>query len=104
MNETILRCSLPTLSADAKFGPLVEGCRDDFTITFEQYFLSIVPSVLFLLLAPIRANTLRKRQARVGGHVLRYTKLVCILRQNLSFNTNIHRRPLVSSLHYNSLL
>ncbi|KAF2659533.1 P-loop containing nucleoside triphosphate hydrolase protein [Lophiostoma macrostomum CBS 122681] len=79
MNESAqLHCSLPTLSADGKFGPLIDECRDDFTITFEQYFLSIVPSVLFLLLAPIRANVLRKRQARVEGQVLRYVKLVAI--------------------------
>ncbi|KAF2108606.1 P-loop containing nucleoside triphosphate hydrolase protein [Lophiotrema nucula] len=76
MNRT--RCDISPLSADAAFGPIVEGCRHDFTFTFEQYFFSIVPSILFLLLAPIRANTLRKRRNRVGGNVLRTLKLVAI--------------------------
>ncbi|KAJ3490459.1 hypothetical protein NLG97_g5781 [Lecanicillium saksenae] len=41
---------------DDRLGPLVTGCRDDFdfTKTFEQLFLSIAPSILFLLVAATR--------------------------------------------------
>jgi ATP-binding cassette, subfamily C (CFTR/MRP), member 1 len=78
MNSTRPQCNVPPLSADAAFGPVVEGCRFDFTFTFEQYFFSIIPSVIFLLLAPIRVNILRKRQTRVGGTYLRAAKLVCV--------------------------
>ncbi|KAF2257693.1 P-loop containing nucleoside triphosphate hydrolase protein [Lojkania enalia] len=72
------RCNVSPLSADAAFGPIVRGCRFDFTFTFEQYFFSIVPSVVFLLLAPIRINTLRKRKARVQGQAWRSIKLSAI--------------------------
>lgn len=75
MNEsTQLRCDL---SRDAAFGPIIEGpCRVDFTFSFEQYILSIVPSIIFLGLAGIRANVLRKRKTQVAGVVLRTSKLV----------------------------
>jgi ATP-binding cassette subfamily C (CFTR/MRP) protein 1 len=64
-------------SADSAFGPIVSGCRDDFdfTIAFEQYFFSIVPSVTLLLFAPFRLRTLSRRNARVGGAAFKYTKL-----------------------------
>ncbi|KAF2001413.1 multidrug resistance-like protein [Amniculicola lignicola CBS 123094] len=75
MNETT---RLECLSADAAFGPIIDGCRNDFTFTFEQYFFSVIPSVLLLLLTPIRANTLWKRRSKVGGTGLRSIKLVVI--------------------------
>ncbi|KAF2734747.1 putative multidrug resistance protein [Polyplosphaeria fusca] len=37
-----------------------------------------MPSVLFLLLAPIRVNTLRKRRVRVAGNAFRALKLITI--------------------------
>lgn len=70
-------CGVPSLSADAAFGPIVDGCRPDFTFTFEQYFFSLIPSVIFLLVAPLRVNTLRKRETKVGANHLRLIKLVC---------------------------
>lgn len=76
MNETAqLHCSF---SADAAFGPVVEGCRDgfDFTMSFEQYFLSLVPSVLFLVAATFRLRFLRKQKSQVEGKLLRSIKLV----------------------------
>lgn len=38
-----------TRDADGAFGPAVVGCRGnfDFTITFEQYFFSLTPSVYY---------------------------------------------------------
>ncbi|KAH7118766.1 multidrug resistance-like protein [Dendryphion nanum] len=77
MNETAhLRCD--TLAADGAFGPIIDGCRRDFTFTFEQYIFSIVPSVIFLLVAPMRINALRKRQTAVGGKPFRSIKLIAI--------------------------
>ncbi|KAF2478209.1 multidrug resistance-like protein [Lindgomyces ingoldianus] len=77
MNETThLQCSP---SVDEAFGPIVEGCRRDFTFTFEQYVFSILPSVLFLLFAPLRVQVLRKRESTVGGKPLRSLKLLTTL-------------------------
>lgn len=72
---TYLHCSP---SADAAFGPAVEGCRNnfDFTLTFEQYFFSVVPSILFLIIASLRVEFLRKKKNLVHGKSLRFIKLV----------------------------
>lgn len=63
---------------DGAFGPIVHGCRSDFdfTLAFEQYFFSIVPSAIFLLAAPIRIGWLRKTPAKVDGSSLRTAKVV----------------------------
>jgi ATP-binding cassette, subfamily C (CFTR/MRP), member 1 len=71
--------ALPCLpSADSVFGPVVDGCRDnfDFTIAFEQYFFSIVPSAILLLAAPVRLRILSGKSRRVGGNTLKFFKLV----------------------------
>lgn len=75
MNETA-SCN------DAAFGPVVQGCRDDFdfTLAFEQYIFTLVPAVVFLLAAPVRIASLRKTAARVEGQVLRVAKLVSLRR------------------------
>lgn len=41
---------------DDAFGPAVGDCRGgfDFTLLFEQSILSIAPSALFLLVAPVK--------------------------------------------------
>lgn len=77
MNSS-LNCSL---NADDAFGPSVDGCRDDFdfTIAFEQYFFSLVPSVLLLLVAPWRLQILSRMHQKVNGSGLRVIKLVGIL-------------------------
>ena len=71
MNETA-SCN------DAALGPVVQGCRDDFdfTLAFEQYIFTLVPAVVFLLVAPLRIASLRKTAARVEGQFLRVSKLV----------------------------
>ncbi|KAI0401333.1 ABC transporter-like protein [Xylaria palmicola] len=63
-----------TICDDAAFGPTVTGCRGnfDFTLLFEQAFLSIAPSALFLLfaagrLAVLLARTRGKRQITGTG-------------------------------------
>lgn len=64
---------LPT--ADATFGP-VQDCRPfDFTITFEQYFFSILPAVIFILAAPLRLRSLSKSPCLVAGSVFQSCKV-----------------------------
>ncbi|KAK9424900.1 putative ABC multidrug transporter [Seiridium unicorne] len=62
---------------DASIGPAVIGCRGDFdfTITFEETVLSILPSAFFVLLAAWRLWTLVKLQPVVQGHAFQYFKL-----------------------------
>ena len=66
------------ISADAVFGPAVEGCRDnfDFTFAFEDYFFSIAPSAILLLLTPLRLRHLFPKRRRVRGDAFKYAKLV----------------------------
>jgi ATP-binding cassette subfamily C (CFTR/MRP) protein 1 len=70
-------------TADSAFGPAVNGCRQDFdfTLAFEQYFFSIVPSVLLLLLAPLRLKTLVRVRPKIRGSNFKFIKLVsnCML-------------------------
>ncbi|KAF3228981.1 hypothetical protein TWF191_002091 [Orbilia oligospora] len=76
--SAFLDASVCSIAADALFGPVVQGCRDgfDFTFAFEQYFLSIVPSVVGLLLAVPRVRVLRTRKSVVAkGGTLKGTKL-----------------------------
>lgn len=65
---------------DASFGPAVEGCDRtfDFTVAFEESILSIVPSVLLILVAPIRILLLKDQRRRVGGRAFQRAKLVRI--------------------------
>lgn len=63
---------------DSFFGPAVTGCRGnfDFTIFFEATILSILPSALFILLAPWRFWQLKSRSCVVTGQALWYSKAV----------------------------
>jgi hypothetical protein len=64
---------------DNLFGPQVEPCLRsfDFTLRFENLLLSIAPSAIFLLIAPIRIYSLRNTQKRVvGGSAFQIVKLV----------------------------
>lgn len=64
---------LPT--ADAAFGP-VQDCRHfDFTITFEQYFFSILPAVIFIFVAPFRLRSLSQSPSLVAGSIFQFCKL-----------------------------
>jgi ATP-binding cassette subfamily C (CFTR/MRP) protein 1 len=66
-----------TTCDDAAFGPTVHGCRKfDFTIAFEVYIFSIVPSTIFMLIVPLRLAFLSRFRAKVEGHPFRYSKLV----------------------------
>jgi hypothetical protein len=76
MNTSQLVICLP--SADSAFGPVVNGCRDnfDFTFAFGQYFFSIVPSLILLLAAPFRLRFLSRKQREVNGNTFKFVKLV----------------------------
>lgn len=57
--------------SDGSFGPTIgsPSCRGgfDFTLTFEDGVLSLLPQTLLLLLAPLRLATLRRRRRRVAA-------------------------------------
>ena len=63
---------------DDSFGPAVSGCRGDFdfTLTFEEIILSIVPSVCFILLAGLRIIQLSRKPTVLSGHWFQAIKLV----------------------------
>ena len=109
MNVTEFFESCPP-SADGAFGPAVQGCRDDFdfTLAFEDYFFSIVPSAIFLLLAPVRVQQLFSKRQRVHGDTFKYTKVVRQHRHSVSIRCAInkacgHRQFLGFSPFYSSL-
>ena len=67
-------------NGDINFDPQVEPCLRafDFTVQFEDIFLSIAPSALFILIAPVRIYFLAKVPRRVvGGSTFQILKLVC---------------------------
>lgn len=62
----------PPICNDHLFGPVVSGCSGrtfDFTRTFEDIFLSLVPNTLFLITALVRIGYL-VRQVRVANGLL----------------------------------
>ncbi|CAM1511520.1 Fc.00g090330.m01.CDS01 [Cosmosporella sp. VM-42] len=69
------------LTADEAFGPIVsDDCRHgfDFTLTFEQSILVILPASLLVLAAPVRLFQLRNAPVKVAGQRLRFAKLAAI--------------------------
>lgn len=65
-------------AADGQFGPAVKGTRGDFdfTLLFENGFLAIVPSSLFLLAALWRAHSLYGSTKKVAASWARLQKIV----------------------------
>ncbi|KAI0113784.1 multidrug resistance-like protein [Nemania sp. FL0031] len=68
-------------SADASFGPVLYGdnrgvdCRSfDFTIAFEQYFFSIAPAAILIVVASLRLGHLSKSPSVVAGNWFRLAK------------------------------
>ncbi|KAK7744423.1 hypothetical protein SLS62_010147 [Diatrype stigma] len=74
-----------TICDDTAFGPTVTGCRGnfDFTLLFEQAFLSIAPSAIFLLCAAGRLGALlprtRARKRQVTGTGFQRIKLATVV-------------------------
>ncbi|GKT96370.1 LOW QUALITY PROTEIN: ABC transporter [Colletotrichum tofieldiae] len=60
---------------DDYFGPQVRGYFD-FTVLFEQSMLSILPTALFILLAPFRVTYLLRNDARIRPGRVLWLKLV----------------------------
>lgn len=67
---------------DTTLGPFVSGCRGnfDFTLLFEETVFSILPSACFLILSAYRLWSLRRRPVVDGSAILKYSKLVSLLR------------------------
>lgn len=63
------------MASDDKFGPQVPGIFD-FTLLFEQSILSLLPTVLFIVVAPLRILPLLRRESRVKPGPLLWAKLV----------------------------
>lgn len=63
---------------DNAFGPAIaEQCRSfDFTLYFEQLFLSLLPSTCLVLISPARIWQLVHDGVKVGPGGLRWLKLV----------------------------
>lgn len=70
-------------AADDQFGPAVKGTRSsfDFTLLFENTFLSIVPSTIFLFAALLRARSLYGSSKKVASSWTRLQKIVCLLQK-----------------------
>ncbi|KAL0937343.1 ABC multidrug transporter [Colletotrichum truncatum] len=64
-------------AADDYFGPQVNGYFD-FTVLFEQSILSILPTALLILLAPIRITWLLRNDVHVRSGKLLWLKLAAI--------------------------
>jgi ATP-binding cassette subfamily C (CFTR/MRP) protein 1 len=69
-------------TVDETFGPWAgTQCRGsfDFTLRFEEVFLSAVPLALVLIVVPFRLWYLCKKQNKVKRSKLLFWKLVCIV-------------------------
>jgi ATP-binding cassette subfamily C (CFTR/MRP) protein 1 len=67
-----------SIQVEDKFGPAVEGCYDglDFTLYFEEAFLSILPICVFVAATLIQLYRLHQQSAKVRDGALRILKLV----------------------------
>lgn len=65
---------------DFTIEPFVLGCRGDFdfTILFEHFVLSVIPSVCFLVLSVHRIWRLHRRRIIIHGHFLFQSKAVSL--------------------------
>jgi ATP-binding cassette, subfamily C (CFTR/MRP), member 1 len=62
-------------TADDSLGPF-SNCRFDFTLLFEQYFLSGIPSAILLLACTIRIHQLHRQDQKVAKNHMGLSKLV----------------------------
>ncbi|KAI9826794.1 MAG: hypothetical protein M1819_007265 [Sarea resinae] len=67
-----------TIAVEDSFGPQEKYCLGgfDFTLLFEETFLSIAPNGLFLIAALLRSFVLFKERTKVNREVLYWLKLV----------------------------
>jgi len=92
-------------SADNHFGPVVSPqCRDfDFTLYFEQAFLSLTPSVIFIFASLVYLPTLTRQTTKVRTDRLHGVKLVGVSVREKGLVTDGLRR-LLPSMQLRSLL
>jgi ATP-binding cassette subfamily C (CFTR/MRP) protein 1 len=85
LNQSLAMAALSVRNCapvDDTFGPWAgPDCRSgfDFTLLFEEVFLSILPLALIISIAPFRIFYLWRRQIKVRKSKLLFTKLVCSL-------------------------
>lgn len=60
---------------DQTFGPMYPE-RDDFTLSFEDYILIILPAVLMIIFTPFQLRKLLRRPSSVGSGSLLWAKMV----------------------------
>lgn len=72
-----------TQEEDSRFGPTVRRCRSqfDFTLYFEEWILTILPSIVFIVLALARGCHLRRQRDVVRAGWPRTAKLVRLQHQ-----------------------
>jgi len=77
-NPPLIAMDFLSCVEDDSFGPAVHGCRDnfDFTIKFENIFLTIIPNCFFIVIALGRIIILSRRSKVINGPILRRIKLV----------------------------
>jgi hypothetical protein len=76
-NYTVTLAVHANANANDSFGPAASG-RFDFTLLFEDIFLSLVPSILLLSLAIWRVANLNKQPLKVKNSPLYEGKLVSV--------------------------
>jgi len=62
---------------------VVQDHRFDFTLLFEQSILSILPSVVLLLLVPVRLYQLRRSPLKTVPDPLQHAKFVIVHTSNV---------------------
>ena len=67
-------------SSDVTFGPTVQGCRGDFdfTLKFEEIFLSLIPASAFIAISITRSLWLIRKPTIVRGRILQSIKVVSL--------------------------
>ncbi|KAH6659682.1 P-loop containing nucleoside triphosphate hydrolase protein [Truncatella angustata] len=78
MNVSLASVCSP--NGDDRFGPAVQGCRQnfDFTFVFEQYIFTIIPVIILLIAAPLRIRYLYKLPKVIRGNSVKYAKLATL--------------------------
>ncbi len=78
MIKMAVASSNTSCSNDETLGPFVVGCRDDFdfTVAFEDSFLSIAPSAAFAVFSLLRLVYLSRKRELFHARILQLSKLV----------------------------
>ncbi|KUJ16558.1 multidrug resistance-associated protein [Mollisia scopiformis] len=76
--QTLLPNQTCRIGSDNSFGPAIAlNCRSfDFTLLFEQIFLSLIPSLFLILLSPIRLATVIRGEVKAVSSPIHSSKIV----------------------------